>query len=142
MKEINIMVVDSQGGGLGKQLVSAIKKEYPKAHILVVGTNVLATSAMIKAGADEAATGENPIVVVSKKADIIIGPVGMVIADSMLGEITPRMAAAIAQAPARRIMIPFNSCDNYIAGVANFGTGRLIEDAMQKLKEYFQDMDC
>ena len=83
MKEINIMVVDSQGGGLGKQLVSAIKKEYPKAHILAVGTNVLATSAMIKAGADEAATGENPIVVVSKKADIIIGPVGMVIAEQL-----------------------------------------------------------
>lgn len=133
---MNIMVVDSQGGGLGKQLVSTIKKKYPQLHIQAVGTNVLATSAMLKAGADEAATGENSIAAVSRKADIIIGPVGMVIADSMLGEITPRMAAAIAQSPARRIMIPFNNCDNYIAGVTSLSTGQLIEDAMKKLEEY------
>ncbi len=133
---MNIMVVDSQGGGLGKQLVSTIKKKYPQLHIQAVGTNVLATSAMLKAGADEAATGENSIAAVSRKADIIIGPVGMVIADSMLGEITPRMAAAIAQSSARRIMIPFNNCDNYIAGVTSLSTGQLIEDAMKKLEEY------
>ena len=133
---MNIMVVDSQGGGLGKQLVSTIKKKYPQLHIQAVGTNVLATSAMLKAGADEAATGENSIAAVSRKADIIIGPVGMVIADSMLGEITPRMAAAIAQSPAWRIMIPFNNCDNYIAGVTSLSTGQLIEDAMKKLEEY------
>ena len=93
-----VMVVDAQGGGLGRQLISSMKKEIPEVHVIAVGTNYAATSAMLKAGADEAATGENAIRVVSKKADVIIGPIGMVIADAMLGEITPEMARTIAQA--------------------------------------------
>ncbi|MBP5331283.1 MAG: DUF3842 family protein, partial [Lachnospiraceae bacterium] len=88
---MNILIIDAQGGGIGKQLISEIRKDIPDAHILAVGTNSAATMAMLKAGADEAATGENPVVVASKKADIIIGPIGIVIADSMLGEITPLM---------------------------------------------------
>ena len=129
-----VMVVDAQGGGLGKQLIATMKKERLDVHIIAVGTNSTATSAMLKAGADEAATGENAARVASKKADIIIGPIGMVIADAMLGEITPMIAGAIAQADAKRIMIPFNSCDNYIAGVSDFNTGRLIEDALRQLR--------
>ena len=129
-----VMVVDAQGGGLGKQLITTMKKERLDVHIIAVGTNSTATSAMLKAGADEAATGENAARVASKKADIIIGPIGMVIADAMLGEITPMIAGAIAQADAKRIMIPFNSCDNYIAGVSDFNTGRLIEDALRQLR--------
>lgn len=129
-----VMVVDAQGGGLGKQLIATMKKERLDVHIIAVGTNSTATSAMLKAGADEAATGENAARVASKKADIIIGPIGMVIADAMLGEITPMIACAIAQADAKRIMIPFNSCDNYIAGVSDFNTGRLIEDALRQLR--------
>lgn len=130
-----VMVVDAQGGGLGKQLITTMKKERLDIHIIAVGTNSTATSAMLKAGADEAATAENAARVASRKADIIIGPIGMVIADAMLGEITPMIACAIAQADAKRIMIPFNSCDNYIAGVSDFHTGRLIEDALQQLKQ-------
>ena len=129
-----VMVVDAQGGGLGKQLIATMKKERLDVHIIAVGTNSTATSAMLKAGADEAATGENAARVTSKKADIIIGPIGMVIADAMLGEITPMIACAIAQADAKRIMIQFNSCDNYIAGVSDFNTGRLIEDALRQLR--------
>ena len=129
-----VMVVDAQGGGLGKQLITTMRKERLDVHIIAVGTNSTATSAMLKAGADEAATGENAARVASKKADIIIGPIGMVIADAMLGEITPMIAGAIAQADAKRIMIPFNSCDNYIAGVSDFNTGRLIEDALRQLR--------
>lgn len=129
-----VVVVDAQGGGLGKQLIATMKKERLDVHIIAVGTNSTATSAMLKAGADEAATGENAARVASKKADIIIGPIGMVIADAMLGEITPMIAGAIAQADAKRIMIPFNSCDNYIAGVSDFNTGRLIEDALRQLR--------
>ena len=129
-----VMVVDAQGGGLGKQLITTMRKERLDVHIIAVGTNSTATSAMLKAGADEAATGENAARVASKKADIIIGPIGMVIADAMLGEITPMIACAIAQADAKRIMIPFNSCDNYIAGVSDFNTGRLIEDALRQLR--------
>ena len=111
-------------------------KEIGDLHILAVGTNTAATSAMLKAGADEGATGENPVLVASRKADYIIGPIGMVIANAMLGEITPSMARAIAEADAKRIMIPFSNCDNYIAGVSDFSTGRLIQDAVNQLKSY------
>ena len=134
-----VMVVDAQGGGLGRQLIGAIKKEITEVHIIAVGTNSVATSAMLKAGADEAATGENAMKVVGKKADVIIGPIGMVIADAMLGEITPAMACAIAQADARRIMIPFSNCDNYIAGVSDFSMGRLMADAIGQLVRYLKD---
>ena len=113
---MNVLVIDAQGGGIGKQMVSAIKKEIT-AVVTAVGTNSAATSAMLKAGADFAATGENAVVVNSKKADVIIGPVGIVIADSLLGEITPAMAVAVGQSNAKKILIPVNHCDNIIAGV-------------------------
>ena len=131
---LTIMVVDAQGGGLGKQLITLIRKELPNVHIIAVGTNSVASSTMLRAGADEAATGENSVRVVSKKVDVIIGPVGMVIADAMLGEITRKMACAIAQSPAKRIMIPFNNCNNYVAGTSEISTGRLIADAVNRLK--------
>ena len=130
-----ILVVDAQGGGLGKQLITCIRKECGEVHILAVGTNTAATAAMLKAGADEAATGENSVLVASRKAEIIIGPVGMVIADAMLGEITPTMARAIASANATRILIPFKTCGNYVAGVSDFSSAGLIEDAMKYLKK-------
>ena len=136
-----VMVVDAQGGGLGRQLIAGIKKELPKTHVIAIGANSAATSAMLKAGADEAATGQNAVKVAAKKADFIIGPVGMVIADAMLGEITPQIACAIAQADAKRIMIPFNNCDNYIAGVSDFTTGRLIADAIAELQRCLTNSD-
>jgi len=134
-----ILVVDAQGGGLGRQLIKDIKKELPEVHIIAVGTNTTATAAMLKAGADQAATGENSVVVACRKADLIIGPIGMVIADAMLGEITPVMARAIAQADARRILIPFCTCYNYIAGVNDFSTGRLVADAVAEVKKMLAD---
>ena len=133
-----IMILDAQGGGIGRQLITLIKKEMPGACILGIGTNSAATAAMLKAGADEAATGENAVVVASSKADFILGPIGIVIADSMLGEITPAMASAVARAGAMRILIPFSSCDNFIAGVSDFSTGHLLQDAVRKLKEVWQ----
>lgn len=114
---MKILVVDAQGGGIGKQLVLAIKEHIPGAEIMAVGTNSAATAVMLKAGATYAATGENAVVVAAKKADIIVGPVGIVIADSLYGEVTPKMATAIAQSNAKRILIPFNRCDNIIVGV-------------------------
>ncbi len=136
--ETTILIVDAQGGGLGKQLISTLRKEIGNLRILAVGTNTVATSAMLKAGADEAATGENSILVASRKADLIIGPIGMVIADAMLGEITPVIARAIAQSDAKRVLIPFSNCDNYIAGVSDFSTGRLIQDAVNQVKKYLE----
>ena len=132
---MNILVIDAQGGGIGKQIVSALKKRYPEQYITAVGTNSLATSAMLKAGADVAATGENPVIVCSRRADVIIGPVGIVIADALLGEITAAMAAAVGQSPAKRILVPVNHCDNYIVGVTDLSMAKLIEGVVTEVGE-------
>ena len=92
---MNILVMDAQGGGIGKQVVAAVRKRFPAVTITAVGTNTAATSAMLRAGADEGATGENAVVVCCRRADVIIGPVGIVIADALLGAVTPRMAVAV-----------------------------------------------
>lgn len=134
-----VLVIDAQGGGLGKQLISRIKKELPDVFITAVGTNSMATQAMMKAGADEQATGENSVVVSCRKAEIIVGPIGIVIADSMIGEVTPAMAVAVAQSPAKRILIPFCNCDNFIAGVNEFNTGQLIRSAVEQLKKELEN---
>ena len=132
---MNVLIIDAQGGGIGKQLISEIKNAFPDFRIMAVGTNSAATMAMLKAGADEAATGENPVVVASKKADVIIGPIGIVIADSMLGEITPRMALSVAQSSAKRILIPFNQCNNTVVGVANANINTLVHSAVDELRK-------
>ena len=132
---MNILVIDAQGGGLGKQLVAGLKKAISGAEITAVGTNTLATQAMLKAGADIAATGENAVVVGCRKADIIMGPVGIVIADSLYGEITAAMAVAVGSSRAVRILIPMNRCETLIAGCGAKGTGVLIEEAIQLAAE-------
>ena len=131
---MHILVIDSQGGGIGKQLITAIKQELPDAKIIAVGTNSNATAAMLKAGADEVATGENSVVVCSRNADVILGPIGIVIADAMLGEITPKMSLAVAQSKAVKVLIPFNNCNNLIAGVSDLNIKALINDALLKIK--------
>ena len=133
---MNILVIDAQGGGIGKQLVARIKKAYPSETVIAVGTNSIATAAMIKAGADQGATGENSVIVACRTADVIIGPVGIVITDAMLGEITEVIAQTIAKAKATRILIPFNMCDTMIAGVTDTSTGSLIDAAMVTLGSY------
>ena len=130
---MNILVIDAQGGGIGRQLVTAIKANRPDAVITAVGTNSAATSAMLKAGADHAATGENATVVNSRKADVIIGPIGIVIADALFGEITPRMAATVAQSDAKRLLIPVNHCDNIVVGVSDLNLSRLIQAVIDEL---------
>lgn len=133
---MKILVVDAQGGGFGKQLVSLIRQEIPEAEIMAVGTNSVASTAMLKAGAHHAATGENAVIVGARKADIIVGPIGIVIADSLYGEITPAMALSIAQSNAKRILIPSNHCDNIIAGVSDLSVGRLISAAVSEIKKF------
>ena len=131
---MQVLVIDGQGGGLGRQLVSAIKERFPKIEVLAVGTNSMATAAMLRAGADQAATGENSVVVAPSRAEVILGPIGIVIADSMMGEITPRMAVAIGQSHAKRILIPVNHCDNIIVGVAESSMTRNVQNAMTALE--------
>lgn len=130
---MKILIIDGQGGGLGRQLVTAVKERYPQTEVLAVGTNSLATGAMLRAGADQAATGENSVVVASGRADVIMGPVGIVIADSMLGEITPGMALAVGQSRAKRILIPVNLCDNIIVGVSDSSMSRNVQNAVDAL---------
>lgn len=132
---MKILIIDAQGGGIGKQLVLAVKGSMPDAVVTVVGTNSAATSAMLKAGADHAATGENAVVVNSRKADVIIGPVGIVIADALFGEITPLMAKAVAQSSGKRILIPVNHCDNIVVGVGDLNLNRLIQDVIRELEK-------
>lgn len=132
---MTILVIDAQGGGIGRQLVTAIKQNIPKASVIAVGTNSAATTAMLKAGADEAATGENSVIVGCRRADIIVGPIGIVIADSLLGEVTPKMALAVAQSNAKRILIPFNHCDNVIVGIPDFNVGTLIQNVIEEIKK-------
>lgn len=136
---MNILIIDAQGGGIGKQLVSAVKKNMTDVSVTAIGTNSAATSAMIKAGADNAATGENAVVVNSKKADVIIGPIGIVIADALLGEITPLMATAVAQSPAKRILIPINHCDNIVVGVEDLNIGKLLQDVIKELQKICEE---
>ena len=130
---MRVLVIDGQGGGLGRQLVTALKDYDAKIEVLAVGTNSAATNAMLKAGADQAATGENSVVVASRQADVIMGPVGIVIADSMLGEITPKMASAVGQSAAKRILIPVNLCDNIIVGVSDTSMGKNVQNAIDAL---------
>ena len=130
---MNIVIIDGQGGQLGAQLVKEIITRFPEVSLTAIGTNAVATASMLKAGAKNAATGENPVVVACRKADVIIGPIGIVIADSMLGEITLKMAYSVGSADAIRILIPMNRCENLIAGVQNLNTATLISDAISKL---------
>ena len=113
---MNIVVIDGQGGNIGRRIVEEIKAKKTGCEILAIGTNSTATALMMKGGADVGATGENPVVLASRDADVIIGPIGIILADSMYGEITPRMAEAIGASKARKILIPINKCVT-VAGV-------------------------
>ena len=130
-----VLVIDGQGGGLGRQLVSALAAACPEAELTAVGTNSLAANAMLKAGASRAATGENAVVVNCRHTDVIVGPIGIVIADALLGEITPAMAAAVCQSGARRVLVPINHCENYVVGVPDQPVSQLVAAAAQKVKE-------
>ena len=130
-----ILIIDGQGGLIGKQMVAACKELVTDAEITAVGTNTMATSAMLKAGATNGATGENAVIVGARRADIIVGPVGIVIADSLLGEITPAMATAIGQSEAIKILLPVNKCNNIIIGTRDKSTSDLIDEAIEKIRE-------
>lgn len=129
-----ILVIDGQGGGLGRQLVAALAAACPEAELIAVGTNSLATSAMLKAGAARGATGENAVIVNSRRADVIVGPLGIVVADALLGEITPAMAAAVGQSSAQRVLVPVSQCDTYVAGVPDQPVSRLVAAAAQQVR--------
>lgn len=111
---MKITVIDGQGGRMGSNIIGGLKAKNIKAEIYAIGTNSIATSVMMKAGADFGATGENPIIVATRDSDVIVGPIGIVIADSFLGEITPKIALAIAQSNAEKVLLPVNKCKIHI----------------------------
>ena len=135
---MNILVIDGQGGQLGGQLIKSLKANFQNIKIMAVGTNATATATMLKAGADQAATGENPVMVACKKTDMIIGPIGIVIADALFGEVTPKMAVAVGQADAVRILLPVNKCDNLVAGIPNVSTAAILEDVIAKVRNMIE----
>ncbi len=115
-KNCVILVVDGQGGGVGRALTARLREQLPQVHIRAVGANSAATEAMLKAGADEGATGENAVVFNAPRADFIVGPVAILMPNALLGEITPRMAEAVGSSEAMKVVVPSNRCGIRIAG--------------------------
>ena len=132
---MNVVIIDGQGGRLGQMLVEAIVKESLPCTLCAVGTNSIATSAMMKAGAAQGATGENPVLVAARSADIIIAPIGAISADSLLGEITPAMAVAIGQSKAVKLLLPVSHCNNQVIGVKNMTMNEMVKATVERLKE-------
>ena len=131
---MNVLVIDGQGGGLGRQLVAALSAQCPDIRLVAVGTNSVAAQAMHKAGAQRAATGENAVVVNCRNADIIVGPIGILSADSLMGEITPAIAVAVGQSPARKLLLPVNQCSNIVVGTQDLTLSRLMDEAVELLR--------
>lgn len=130
---MKITIIDGQGGKIGKTLIEQLKKRHPEQELYAIGTNSIATSAMLKAGADYGATGENPCIVNAQDSDIIIGPVGIVFANALLGEITPAIATAVGASKAFKILIPMNRCNHYIVGCEEVGLSEYIRQACEKV---------
>ena len=131
---LKVVVIDGQSGRMGQLFIERARSASLPCQIMAVGTNAIATSAMLKAGADNGATGENPVLVACRTADIIVGPIGILAADSLMGEISPAMAVAVGQSPARKLLLPVNQCNNIVAGVPNLSLGKLMDEAVELLK--------
>ena len=138
---MDILIIDGQGGNLGRQLAKRLREALPQADMVVAGTNSTATENMLKGGANRAATGENAVLVNARRAKIIAGPLGIVIADALMGEVTPAMAMAVGQSDAVRVLIPMNRCDTLVAGVADKPMGELVEDAVRRIVQLLQKAD-
>lgn len=132
---MKIMVMDGQGGGVGRSLVEEIHTRYPDAEIIAVGTNATATSNMMRGGTTVGATGENAVVYNSSRVDAIVGPIGIVIANAMMGEITPKMAEAVGSSEAKILLIPMSRCNAQVVGVAEKKLGDYIKEAVDKISD-------
>ena len=139
---MKITVIDGQGGRIGRTVIEQIKKKRPALELYAIGTNSIATSAMLKAGADNGATGENAVIVNAANSDVIIGPIGIVFANALLGEITPAIAAAVGASDAFKILIPVNRCNHYVAGCTEAPMSEYIRIAVEKLESMLSDTEA
>lgn len=131
-----ITVIDGQGGKMGRSIIEQLKKQFPEQEILAIGTNTTATTAMLKAGADSGATGENPVIVAARDSDLIIGPIGIVIADSLCGEVTPAMAVAVGQSKARQLLMPVNRCNHQVIGCSGLSLNDIISLVIEEVRKF------
>ena len=131
---MKVVVIDGQSGRMGQLLIDRMRNAGLSCEILAIGTNALATAAMLKAGADAGATGENPVLVACRTADIIAGPIGILSADSLLGENTPAMSVAIGQSAAKKVLLPVNQCSNIVVGTQSLSLSKLMDEAVDLLR--------
>lgn len=136
---MNVAVVDGQGGGIGRAIVEKVKKAFPDLNVLALGTNAVATGQMLRAGADEGATGENAIIHNMQHVDIVIGVIGILNANSMMGEMSPAMAAAIGGSHTFKILLPINRCHIHVVSVEDLPLGSHIDNAVMVLGDYLKN---
>ena len=135
---MKLVIIDGQSGRMGALLAERIKAAKLPCEVLAVGT--IATAAMMKAGADQGATGENPVLVACRTADVIAGPIGILSADALLGEITPAMAVAVGQSPAKKLLLPVNrNCGHTVVGVRDLTLSQLADELVEQLRPLCQE---
>ena len=132
---MRVVVIDGQSGRIGQLFIEKVTKANLPCQLTAIGANAIATSAMLKAGAAMGATGENPVIVACRTADIIVGPIGILAADAMLGEITPKMAAAVGQSAAKKLLLPVNLCNNIVVGTQNLSLSAILDEAVETLSQ-------
>ena len=132
---MKVVVIDGQSGRIGQLFVEKVVKAKLPCQLIAIGANAIATSAMLKAGASMGATGENPVIVTCRTADIIVGPIGILAADAMLGEITPAMAAAVGQSSAKKLLLPVNLCNNIVVGTQSLSLSAVLDEAVETLRK-------
>ena len=132
---MNVVVIDGQSGRIGQLFVEKVIKAKLPCQLTVIGANAIATSAMLKAGASLGATGENPVIVACRTADVIVGPIGILAADAMLGEITPNMAIAVGQSSAKKLLLPVNLCNHIVIGTQCLSLSALLDEAVETLRQ-------
>ena len=131
---MTIVVIDGQSGRMGSLFIERARAAGISCTIHAIGSNAIATSAMLRAGADAGATGENAVKVNCRTADLIVGPIGILSADSLMGEITPEMAVAVGQSPAEKILFPVNKCHNRVVGAGNLTLSQLMDEAVEMVR--------
>ena len=136
---MKVVVIDGQSGRIGQLFIEKVTKAQLPCELVAIGANALATSAMLKAGASMGATGENPVVVACRTADVIVGPIGILAADSMLGEITPIMAAAVGRSDAKKLLLPVNLCNNIVIGTQALSLSKVLEEAVEVLRQILSE---